>query len=106
MYDALFDTLVILLNRFMSPQIVTQYKNSEISDDEIKILVNDEENRLSRNHLFVGFFVKTQVKKLLDDGDIKKRQYDMLFNACLIFHKTDFLYALENFPVNNVYLNT
>ena len=44
MYDALFDTLVILLSQFMSQQIVTQYKNSEISDDEIRILVNDEEN--------------------------------------------------------------
>ena len=54
MYDALFDTLVILLSRFMSPQIVPQYKNSEISDDEVRILVNDKEKHLSRNHLFVG----------------------------------------------------
>ena len=41
------------------------------------------------------------MKKLLDDGDITKRQYDMLFNDCLIFHKNCFLYALKNFPVNN-----
>ena len=101
MYDALFDTVVILLNRFMSPQIVTQYKNSEISDDEIIILVNDEENHLPRNHLFVALLVKTHVKKLLDDGDITKRQYDMLFNDSLIFHKNCFSYALKNFPVNN-----
>ena len=64
MYGALFDTLVILLSRFMSPQIVTQYKNSEISDDEVNILVNDKGNHLSRNHLFVGFLGKTQMKKL------------------------------------------
>ena len=95
MYDALFDTLVSLLSQFMSQQIVTQYKNSEISDDEIRILVNDEENHLSRNHLYVGFIVKTQVKKLLDDGDITKIRYDMVFNVCLIFHV--FLYVLENF---------
>ena len=52
---------------------------------------------------FVGFLVKIQVKNLLDDGDVttSKRQYDMRFNACLIFHKTVFLYGLENFPVNN-----
>ena len=99
MYDALFDTLVSLLSQFMSQQIVTQYKNSEISDDEIRILVNDEENHLSRNHLYVGFIVKTQVKKLLDDGDITKIRYDMVFNVCLIFHV--FLYVLENFLVNN-----
>ena len=59
MYDALFDTLVNLLSRFMSPLIVTQYKNSEISDDQ------------------VGFLAKTQLKKLLEDGDITKRQYNV-----------------------------
>ena len=36
------------------------------------------------------------MKKLLDDGYITKRQC-----ACLIFHKTSFLYALKNFPLNN-----
>ena len=87
----------------MLSQIVTQHKNSEISHDEIRILVNDEENHLSRSHFFVGFLVKIQVNNLLDDGDVtrSKRQYDMRFNACLIFHKTVFLYGLENFPVNN-----
>ena len=54
-----------------------------------------EENHLSRNHSFVGFLVKTQVKKLLGDGDITKKQYDMHFN------KNAFLYALENVPLNN-----
>ena len=86
MYDALFDTLVNLLSRFMSPLIVTQYKNSEISDDQ------------------VGFLAKTQLKKLLEDGDITKRQYNVFFNACLIFHKIGYLYALGNFPVNNYLL--
>ena len=74
MYDTLFDTLMILLSQFMSPQIVTWYKNSEISNDEVRILINDEENNLTRNRLLVGFLAKTQVKKLQDDRDIAKRQ--------------------------------
>ena len=57
----------------MSLDNVTQYKNSEISYDEVRILINDKENHLSRNHSFVGFLAKTKVKKLLDDGDISKR---------------------------------
>ena len=91
MYDALFDTSVILLSRFMSPHIITQYKNSELNDEEIRFLVEDEENHLSREHLFVGFLAKTQVKILLDNGDITEKQYGTFFEVCLNFHKTGFI---------------
>ena len=88
----------------MLSQIVTQHKNSEISHDEIRILVNDEENHLSRSHFFCWFSCQNTSEKFVrwwGCHNTSKRQYDMRFNACLIFHKTVFLYGLENFPVNN-----
>ena len=85
MYDALFDTLVNLLSRFMSPMIVTQYKNSEISDDQ------------------VGFLAKTQLKKLLEDGDITKRQYFLMLVSSFI--KLAIYMPWETFQWKIIYLN-
>ena len=101
LYDALFDTTTILLSRFMSPQIVNKYKNSELNYEEIILAVENEDNYLSREHLFVGFLARLKVKKLLENGDISENQYDIFFQACLSCHETGFLYALKNFPLNN-----
>ena len=41
MYDALFDMSVTLLGQFISPDIVTQYKNDELNNEDIRIIVED-----------------------------------------------------------------
>ena len=42
--------------------------------------------------------------KLLDEGDIDKKTYSEFFEACLKFHKRAFIYAISNFPLDNVLL--
>ena len=101
MYDALFDTSVTLLSRFISPDIVTQYKNHKLSNEDIRIIVEDPDYCLPTNTLFVGFLARTQADKLLHDGTISENEYEAFFTACLKFHKTGFLYALKNFPLDN-----
>ena len=80
----------------MSPQIVNQYKNSELNYEEIILAVENEDKYLSRKHLFVGFLARSKVKKLLENGDISENQYDIFFQACLSFHKT----GCELEPIN------
>ena len=101
MYDALFDTSVTLLSRFISPDKVTQYKNHKFSNEDIRIIVEDPDYYLPTNTLFVGFLARTQANKLLHDGTISENEYEAFFTACLNFHKTGFLYALKNFPLDN-----
>ena len=101
MYDALFDTSVLLLSWFISPDIVTQYENCKLSNEDIRIIVEDPDYYLPTNSLFVGFLARTQANKLLHDGTISENEYEAFFTACLNFHKTGFLYALKKFPLNN-----
>ena len=101
MYDALFDTSVLLLSWFISPDIVTQYENCKLSNEDIRIIVEDPDYYLPTDSLFVGFLARTQANKLLHDGMISGNENEAFFTACLNFHKTGFLYALENFPLDN-----
>ena len=101
MYDALFDTSVTLLSRFISPDIVTQYKNHKLSNEDIRIIVEDPDYYLPTNTLFVGFLGRTQANKLLHDRMISENEYEAFFTAGLNFHKTGFLYALKSFRLDN-----
>ena len=85
MYDALFDTSVTLLSRFISPDIVTQYKNHKLSNENIRIIVEDPDYYLPKNTFFVGFLARTQANKLLYDGTIPENEYEAFFTACLNF---------------------
>ena len=100
MYDALFDTSVTLLSLFISPDTVTQYKNHKLSIEDIRIIVEDPDYYLLTNMLFVGFLARTQANILLHDGTNSENEYEAFFTACLNFHKTGFLYALKNFPLD------
>ena len=101
MYDALFGTSVLLLSRFMSAQIAAQYKNDMLDEEAIKTAVEDPDNYLTTDKMFVGFITKTKVNKLLNDGIISEKDHQNFFNACLSFHKTGFLYALNNVPLKS-----
>ena len=74
MYDAVFDTSVTLLSRFISPDIVTQYKNHKLSNEDIRIIVEDPDYYLPTNTLFVGFLARTLANKLLHDGTISENE--------------------------------
>ena len=104
LYDALFDTSVLLLSRFMVPQVVNQYKKNLLSEEAIKAAVEDPNNYLTTDKIFVGFIARMKANTLLNEGTISERDHQSFFNACLCFHKTGFLYALDNFPLKNYFL--
>ena len=101
MYDALFDTSVTLFSRFISPDIITQYENHKLSNEDITIIVEDPDCYLPTITLFVGFLARTQANKLLHDETISENEYEAFFTACPNFHKTGLLYALKNLPLDN-----
>ena len=101
LYDVLFTATCTLLSRFMKPETVGKYRRGGFSNAEIKIAVEDPTNYLTYDKLFVGLLAKSKAKKLLEEGDISQVDVDKFYNACLQFHKAAFLYAINNFPLDN-----
>ena len=64
----------------------------------------DPDNVLPTTKIFVGFLVRGKINSLLNEGDISERQKSNFFNACLEFHRTAFVYALDNFPLDDYFL--
>ena len=104
LHDALFSCTSLLLSRFASPQLVGQYRRGELSKENVKAKVMDLDKVLPTSKIFVGFLVRGKINSLLDQGDISERQKSNFYNACLEFHRTAFLYALDNFPLDDEFL--
>ena len=64
-----------------------------------------EENILDTSKIFVGVLLMRKLNMLLDEGEISERQY-MFFRSVLDFHRIDFVYAINNFPIQNLFLST
>ena len=63
-HDQLFSTTCVLLSRFATPGIVKRYKEGE-KVTEITDLVQDTDNLLAPDKLFLGYLARSQIKKLL-----------------------------------------
>ena len=88
-HDQLFSTTCALLSLFATPDIVKQYKQGE-TIAEITELIQDPDNLLAQDKLFLGYLARSQIKKLLSEGDISQFEYDNFFNACQDFLKEAF----------------
>ena len=64
-------------------------------------MIQDPDNLLAQDKLFLGYLARSQIKKLLSEGDISQFEYDNFFDACQAFHKEAFLYAVKWFPLND-----
>ena len=66
-------------------------------------MIQDPDNLSAfiNNLLFLGYLARSQIKKLLFEGDISQFEYYHFFDACQAFHKEVFLYAVKWFPLNN-----
>ncbi len=104
LHDVLFSCTSLLLSRFAQPELVGQYRRGELSNAVIKTKVMDPDNVLPITKIFVGFLVRGKINSLLNEGDISERQKSNFFNACLEFHRTAFVYALDNFPLDDYFL--
>ena len=88
-HDQLFSTTCVLLSRFATPGIVKRYKEGE-KVTEITDLVQDTDNLLAPDKLFLGYLARSQIKKLLSEGDISQLEYDNFLDACYAFYKEAF----------------
>ena len=101
LYDSLFSRTSLLLSRFVQPDLVRKYQRGEVSFDDIKNEVMNDDNILENERLFVGIFVRGKINTLFEDGTINARQVKNFYTACLEFHRTAFLYAINNFPLKD-----
>ena len=51
--------------------------------------------------MFVGFFLRSIMNELLDEGDINERDFDIFYKSVLDFHRAAFIYAMNNFPLQD-----
>ena len=99
LYDALFTCVKPFLSRFASPQLVRKFANSNITIVQIK-----GENILETGKIFVGFLLRSKLNELLDEGYISKKDFDIFYKFVLEFHLTAFIYAINNFPLQDKFL--
>ena len=93
-HDQLFSTTCVLLSRFVTPDIVKRSKQGE-TIAEITELVQDPDKLLAKDKFFLSYLARSQIKKLLSEGDNSQFEYDNFFDACQAFHKEAFLYAVK-----------
>lgn len=104
LYDALFTCAKQLLSRFASPELVRKFDNGDVTINDIKGEVFKEENILDSSKMFVGFLLRTKLNELLNEGDISERDFDSFYSSVLEFHRTAFIYAIDNFPLQDEFL--
>ena len=103
-HDQLFSTTCVLLSRFVTPDIVKRSKQGE-TIAEITELVQDPDKLLAKDKFFLSYLARSQIKKLLSEGDNSQFEYDNFFDAYQAFHKEAFLYAVKWFPLNDEIFN-
>ena len=88
-HDQLFSTTCVLLGRVAILDIVKRYKQGE-KIAKITELIQDPDNCLAQDKLFLGYLARSQIKKLLSEGDISQLEYDNFLDACYAFYKEAF----------------
>ena len=103
-YDALFTCVKQLFSRFASPELVRKFANGDITIIQIKGEILKDKNILDTSKMFVGFLQCSKLNELLDEGDISEREFDVFHKSVHEFHHTAFIYAINNFPLQNEFL--
>ena len=97
------------MSRFVSPKIVKKFANGDVIIVQIEgeILKDDKNFRHKQNGywlMVIGFLLHSMLNELLDEGNISEREFDVFHKSDLVFHCTDFIYAINNFPLQNEFL--
>jgi hypothetical protein len=71
----------------MKPETVGKYRRGELSNEEIKIAIEDQTNYLTCEKLLVGVLARNNANKLLEEGDVSQSDVNKFYNDCLQFHK-------------------
>ena len=86
MFEALFECATILLSRFALPTVVQEVKNGKLfkCQKDLTKYLDDPVNHLPTDKLYVGYLARSNVDKLLDDGDIDKNENSQFFMAVCV----------------------
>ena len=77
-----------LLRKFGSPDLVRNIVAGLVTIVQIK---------KQASKTFLGFLLGFILNELLDKGDIRERDFDIFHKSVLEFHRTAFIYAINNF---------
>ena len=105
LYDALFTCVKQLLNRFVSPELVRKFTNSDITIVQTKGEILKDGNILETSKMFAGFLLCSKLNELLDESDISEREFDVFYKSVHGFHHISFIYAINNFPLEDEFLH-
>ena len=102
MYEAVLDVIVILLSRFLKPELVSQFRaNPEKKFDGI---IRDPANQLDDSKIHLGFGLRGKLTKALDEGDVTEIQYKEFLAAGKAFHIEGAIYAIKALPFDDAIL--
>ena len=105
LYDALFTCVKQLLNRFVSPELVRKFTNSDVTIFQTKGEILKDGNILETSKMFAGFLLCSKLNELLDESDISEREFDVFYKSVHGFHHISFIYAINNFPLEDEFLH-
>ena len=54
--------------------------------------------------MVIGFLLHSMLNELLDEGNISEREFHVFHKSDLAFHCTAFIYPINNFPLQNEFL--
>ena len=84
--------------RFMKPD---EFQVNDVTVD----LIDDPENYLPLEGIFVSFTTKNLLKKLFNDGEIYKLQYNNVFEAARTFYKESWKYVIKKMDMTDAFWN-
>ena len=82
------------------PPIILKLEALEEPKDNTTIL-EDEDNHLPLNELFVGVVAKSLLDVMISEGDISERDHNRFFRAAQGLHKESLIYVINKLPVND-----
>lgn len=101
-YDAMIDLIVIVLSRFLVPEVVSQFKANPTK--QFDAIARDPTNQLDDSKIHLGFGIRGRLTKALDEGDITEKQYKELLSAARAFHIEGAMYAIKVLPFDDLIL--
>ena len=83
-----------IAHRIMKPEILKE-------PIDIRTLLQDEENFLPLNEIYIGVFAKSLLETMLEEGEILEGDQDKVFRAAQAFYKESLNYVIKKLPLND-----
>ena len=82
-------------NRFIRPEITSCI--SSITELDL----NEDSIFKENSTIFLGGTTKTELLRLLNEGDISQQEFDLFHSAAHMYYRSALNYIINKFPINN-----